>query len=74
MGEIKIDINKCVGDSICVEKCPMGVLEIISVGRKKQVRVANPDNCIECHTCELECPYDAIKVFPPLGDEFKDME
>ena len=74
MGEIKIDPTKCAGDSICVEKCPMNVLEMVMAGKKKQVRVANPDACIECHTCELECPYGAIKVFPPLGDEFEDME
>jgi NAD-dependent dihydropyrimidine dehydrogenase PreA subunit len=74
MGEINIDLNACVGDGICVEKCPMGVLEMTTVGRKKQARVANPDQCIECHTCELECPYSAIKVFPPLGEEFADMK
>ncbi len=45
-----------------------------SEGKKKLVRVANADNCIECHTCELECPYGAIKVFPPLGEEFEGME
>ena len=74
MGEIKIDLNKCVGDGICVEKCPMGVLELATVGRKKLARVANPDDCIECHTCELECSYEAIKVYPPLGEEFVDMK
>ena len=74
MGEIKIDLNTCVGDGLCAEKCPMSVLEITTAGKKKIARVANPDLCIECHTCELECPYGAIKVFPPLGEEFTDMK
>jgi len=74
MPEIKIDINKCVGDEICVEKCPMAVLEMTKLGKKKVAKVANLDNCIECHTCELECPYEAIKVYPPLGEEFEGME
>jgi len=74
MGEITIDLNKCVGDGICVEKCPMNVLEIATVGRKKIAQVAHAEQCIECHTCELECPYEAIKVFPPLGEEFADMK
>jgi len=74
MGEIKIDLNACVGDRICAEKCPIGVLEIVTVERKKQARVANPDQCIECHTCELECPYSAITVLPLLGEEFADMK
>lgn len=64
----------CVGDGIWVEKCPMGVLEITMMGRKKFAQVAHPEQCIECHTCELECPYSAIKVYPPLGDEFADMK
>ena len=74
MGEIKIDAKKCVGDSICVEKCPMNVLEMVKEGKKKLARVAQHDLCIECHTCELECPYGAIKVYPPLGEEFEDIK
>ena len=74
MEEIKIDETKCVGDGICVDKCPMGVLEMTTKGKKKLAVVENPDNCIVCHTCELECPYDAIKVYPPLGEEFDEMK
>ncbi|MEM3823605.1 MAG: ferredoxin family protein [Candidatus Bathyarchaeia archaeon] len=70
MIEIKIDTNKCTGCGTCVENCPMGVLEIVSVGRKKLSKVKNLDYCMNCHTCELRCPYEAIKVYPPLGKEF----
>lgn len=74
MSEVKIEAKKCVGDGVCVEKCPMGVLEMTNIGKKKLAQVVNPDNCIVCHTCELECPYDAIKVYPPLGEEFDGMK
>lgn len=69
--EIKIDASKCTGCGTCAENCPMQVLEIVTVGRKKRSRVKDPDSCIGCHTCELDCPYEAIKVYPPLGEELK---
>lgn len=68
--EIKIDTGKCTGCGTCAENCPMGVLEMATVGRKKLSKVKNPDMCVGCHTCELRCPYEAIKVYPPLGKEF----
>lgn len=74
MGEIIIDEKKCVGDEICVDKCPMNVLEMNAEGKKKKAMVARLDDCIECHTCELECPYRAIQVLPPLGGEFEGMK
>jgi len=69
--EIKLDLSKCTGCGTCNDECPMGVYEIIQVGRKKQSRVQNPDWCIGCHTCEFRCPYEAVVVLPPLGEELK---
>jgi len=46
MGEIKIDLNACVGDGICAEKCPMGVLEITMRGRKKWHRLHIPSSAL----------------------------
>ncbi len=66
--EIKLDPNLCTGCGTCVDECPMGVYEIVTVGRKKQSRVKDLDMCIGCHTCELRCPYEAVKVYPPLED------
>lgn len=66
--EIKLDLNLCTGCGTCVDECPMGVYEIVTVGRKKQSRVKDLDMCIGCHTCELRCPYEAVKVYPPLED------
>jgi NAD-dependent dihydropyrimidine dehydrogenase PreA subunit len=69
---ISVDSSKCTGCGTCIEQCPMGVYELVPVGRKKLSRVAYKDRCIACHTCELRCPYEAIVVLPPLGDELKD--
>lgn len=66
--EIKIDTSKCTGSGKCVEVCPMQVLEIVTVGEKKQSRVKDLDSCYGCHLCELECPNEAIKVYPPLDE------
>ena len=69
--EIRLDSSKCTGCGTCAEECPMGVYEIVTVGRKKQSRVKDLDMCIGCHTCELRCPYEAVTVWPPLGEESK---
>lgn len=69
---IKVDSTKCTGCGTCTDQCPMGVYEIVSVGRKKISKVVNKDACVACHTCELRCVYEAIVVLPPLGDELKD--
>ena len=36
------------------------------LGRKKILRIAHPEQCIKFYTYEVEYPYSAIKVFPPL--------
>ena len=69
--EIKIDTSKCAGCGTCVEVCPMQVFEIVTVGEKKQSRIKDLDSCFGCHLCELQCPNEAVKVYPPLGEELK---
>ena len=57
MVEIKIDEEKCDGCGTCVDTCPVEVFEI----REKSVAV-NPDECLVCLACEVQCPSGAIKV------------
>ncbi len=52
-------MKKCVGSFECVDVCPVGVFEKGSDGK---VKVANPDECIGCRACEVNCPQKAIKV------------
>ncbi|MFO7710977.1 MAG: ferredoxin family protein [Candidatus Woesearchaeota archaeon] len=52
-----VDKNKCTGCGTCVDVCPMDVFEL-----KEKAEVKNPDECIGCRACELQCPEKAIKV------------
>ena len=58
MVEIKIDRDKCDGCKICIDFCPVGILEI----RGGKSTVMNSDECLFCGTCENECPNGAIKL------------
>ncbi len=63
--EVKVDLSKCNGDSICVDVCPVAVFELQELpehpGEKKSVVVDN-DACIVCRACEVQCPTQAITV------------
>ena len=56
MVEIKIDLEKCVGDGICVEVCPCGVYEL----RQDKPVIVNPEKCTDCRVCGEQCPVQAI--------------
>ena len=53
-----IDYNKCKVAKTCIDVCPMQVFE----EKDGKVIVANPDDCIGCKACEVQCPEGAIKV------------
>jgi formate hydrogenlyase subunit 6/NADH:ubiquinone oxidoreductase subunit I len=54
----KIDLAKCNGCEICVERCPTGALAM----RDGRVFMARPDLCSYCATCEDICPTEAIAL------------
>ena len=58
-GQVTLFPNWCKGCGLCVEFCPMNVLEQDEDGR---VIVARPEQCIACRWCELHCPDFAIFV------------
>ena len=62
----EIDINKCDGCGICVEKCKFGAL-------KMKNGKAEVDNllCEGCGACEVLCPRKAIKMYPVQNGEIK---
>ena len=58
-GQVTVFPNWCKGCNLCVEFCPMDVLEQGDDGR---VIVARPERCTACRWCELHCPDFAIFV------------
>lgn len=65
MVKVVVDYAKCNGDGVCVDVCPVAVLELKELpdypGEKKSV-VVNNDACIVCRACEVQCPTQAITV------------
>ncbi len=61
--EIHFDPEKCRGIWQCYEVCPIGCWT-----PKYEERVAvfhNPELCIACGACVLQCPEDAIELRIP---------
>jgi NAD-dependent dihydropyrimidine dehydrogenase PreA subunit len=58
MVEVKVDLEKCDGDGVCADTCPVEVFEI----KDGKSVVVNNDECIVCRACEVQCPKSAIEV------------
>lgn len=46
-----VDKNKCIGCGICIQKCPIEAIELISA-----LSITNLDKCIACGLCTHHCP------------------
>jgi NAD-dependent dihydropyrimidine dehydrogenase PreA subunit len=60
---IHLDENKCRGVWQCYEVCPIGCWTPDYEARK--VIIHNPELCIACGACVLQCPEDAILLKVP---------
>lgn len=69
MKEIIINQEWCKGCGICIELCPVNVLEFNEADKSS---VARPEDCIGCQLCELRCPDLAIEVIVEREDADKD--
>ena len=56
--KVKVDLEKCDGDAVCVDTCPVEVFEI----KDGKSIVINNDECIVCRACEVQCPKSAIEI------------
>jgi len=65
MVKVKVDWEKCNGDGVCAEVCPVEVFELQNVpdfpDTEKSVPVRE-EECILCMACVASCPTDAITV------------
>jgi NAD-dependent dihydropyrimidine dehydrogenase PreA subunit len=55
---VEVDKDKCVGDELCVEVCPVDVYEMVD-GKADPV---NMDECLGCESCVEVCEEGAITV------------
>ena len=60
MSLITVDASKCKQDGICVEVCPVKILEIKPDGTVPSVIFGSDDRCIRCGHCVAVCPHGAL--------------
>jgi 2-oxoglutarate ferredoxin oxidoreductase subunit delta len=62
-GTVLIIDDRCKGCGYCIEFCPRGILAFSSRFNKKGYHppeAKKPDDCVNCHYCEIICPEFAI--------------
>lgn len=60
---LALDDTSCIGCLECMSVCPHGVLE----RHERKVRIARPDDCMECGACALNCASRALTVEAGVG-------
>jgi NAD-dependent dihydropyrimidine dehydrogenase PreA subunit len=65
MPAITLVEDRCTGAADCVQVCPRDVLAMD--GRRRKVRINQPDQCIACGACIVQCPEDALHFRYPDG-------
>jgi len=67
---IVIDEDSCTGCGVCVDYCHV---DAIAVNDKRGVvEIVDLEICIECHSCQQNCPQGAIMVYPQLEETMRD--
>jgi NAD-dependent dihydropyrimidine dehydrogenase PreA subunit len=63
--DLELVEDLCTGAADCVLVCPREVLAMD--GRRRKVRIVQPDRCIRCGACIVQCPSDALQFRFPDG-------
>lgn len=58
MVTVTVDKDKCDGDGVCVDICPMNVYDMVD----DKAEPTRNDECIMCMACVNACPTQAITV------------
>lgn len=61
-------VEPCIGvkDAACVDVCPVD-----AVAEGEDQYFINPDECIDCGACEIECPVEAIFVIDDVPEQWQ---
>jgi NAD-dependent dihydropyrimidine dehydrogenase PreA subunit len=63
---IELDSETCKGRAMCAEVCPKNCY-VIDTDRHKAI-IADPDVCVQCGACVVQCPEDALTFVSPAGE------
>ncbi len=65
---LSVDIEKCknCGEKSCMYFCPA---DVYSFDEDNGMINVDYENCLECGTCRICCPYDAISWEYPEGSK-----
>ena len=63
---VELNTEACQGRAMCREVCPKNCYVIDAVGQK--AAIANPDECVQCGACIVQCPEDALAFVTPAGE------
>ncbi len=65
-GRIIIEVDRCKGCGLCIQHCPVHILELdLTTTNAKgytPLIVNDPDKCIACSFCAMMCPDSVITV------------
>jgi NAD-dependent dihydropyrimidine dehydrogenase PreA subunit len=59
-GSLAFDAAACVGCQVCLEVCPLGVLEPDAAGER--IELGRPGECFACGACVRQCPTGALAL------------
>ena len=60
---LQYDQSMCNGCGMCVNVCPHAVFEM----NERKAKLVNPQACMECGACQLNCVTAAIQVDSGVG-------
>jgi NAD-dependent dihydropyrimidine dehydrogenase PreA subunit len=63
---VELNADTCQGRAMCREVCPKNCYVIDAVAHKAEM--AEPDECVQCGACIVQCPEDALAFVTPTGE------